>query len=100
LAKDLGYHALALDVTASALLSSAAVEPFSDFRSKLVRPGKDALALAETLADALPNGHEKSIAQTIMQQHTRVGSGRTGFPAHGVCAGGGADSRVASHSGL
>jgi tetratricopeptide (TPR) repeat protein len=67
LAKDLGYHALALDVTASALLSSVAAEPFSDFRAKLARPDKDALALAETLADALPNGHEKSIAQTMLR---------------------------------
>jgi tetratricopeptide (TPR) repeat protein len=67
LAKDLGYHALALDVTASALLSSVATRPFSDFRAKLARPDKDALALAETLADALPNGHEKSIAQTMLR---------------------------------
>jgi len=67
LARDLGYHALALDVTASALLSSVAAEPYRDFRAKLARPEKDALALAETLADALPNGHEKSIAQTMLR---------------------------------
>jgi hypothetical protein len=73
LAKDLGYHALALDLTASALLSSVAAEPFSDFRAKLARPDKDALVLAETLADALPNGHEKSIAQTMLRSISGLG---------------------------
>ncbi len=66
LAKDLGYHSLALDVTASALVSSVAARPFADFRTKLARPDKDALVLAETLADALPNDHDKSISQTIL----------------------------------
>jgi len=74
LAKDLGYHALALDVTSSALLSSVAAEPFNDFRAKLARPDKDALALAETLADALPNGHEKSIAQTMLRSIRELGA--------------------------
>src|SRR5664280_645697 len=73
LAKDLGYHALALDLTASALMSSVAAEPFSDFRAKLARPDKDALVLAETLADALPNGHEKSIAQTMLRSISGLG---------------------------
>lgn len=73
LARDLGYHALALDVTASALLSSVAPEPFGDFRAKLARPDKDALELAETLADALPNGHEKSIAQTMLRSIRGLG---------------------------
>ena len=73
LAEDLGYHALALDVTASALLSSVATEPFSDFRARLARPDKDGLALAETLADALPNGHEKSIAQTMLSSIKGLG---------------------------
>jgi len=74
LAWDLGYHALALDVTASALLSSLGPEPFSDFRAKLARPSKDALALAETLADALPNGHEKSISQTMLRSVHGLGA--------------------------
>jgi len=74
LAKDLGYHALALDVTASALLSSVAAEAFSDFRAKLARRDKDALALAEILADALPNGHEKSIAQTMLRSIRGLGA--------------------------
>ena len=67
LAEDLGYHALALDVTASALLSSVASKPFGDFRAKLAWPDKDALVLAERLAEALSNGHEKSIAHTMLR---------------------------------
>jgi tetratricopeptide (TPR) repeat protein len=73
LTKDLGYHALALDVTASALLSSASTEPFSDFRVKLAWPDKDTMELAKTLAAALPNGHEKSIAQTMLRSITALG---------------------------
>ena len=74
LAADLGYHALALDVTASALVSSVGAQPFGDFRAKLARPDKDALVLTETLADALPNGHEKSIAQTMLRSLRGLGS--------------------------
>jgi hypothetical protein len=73
LAKDLGYHALALDLTGSALLSSAAAEPFRDFRTKLLRPDKDAMTLAEALADTLPNGHEKSIALTMLRSIRGLG---------------------------
>src|SRR5215467_6183926 len=74
LAADLGYHALALDLTASALVSSVATNPFGDFRAKLARPDKDALVLAEKLADALPNGHEKSIAQTMLRSLRGLGA--------------------------
>jgi hypothetical protein len=74
LAEDLGRHALALDVTASALQHSVADAPFANFRAKLARPDKDALILAETLADALPNGHEKSIAQTMLRSIRSLGT--------------------------
>ena len=74
LARNLGYHALALDVTASALVSSVAAEPFRDFRAKLARPDEDGLILAEALADALPNGHEKSIAQTMLRSIRGLGA--------------------------
>jgi Tetratricopeptide repeat len=67
LAEDLGHYALALDVTASALYSLGAAEPYGAFRAQLACPDKDALVLAETLADVLPNGHEKSIAQTVLR---------------------------------
>jgi len=74
LAEDVGRHALALDVTASALQSSVAAAPFADFRRKLARPEKDALELAEVLSDALPNGHEKSIAQTMLRSIRALGA--------------------------
>src|SRR5271157_580632 len=67
LAKDLGYHALALDVTASALLSHGGDEPYRKFREELSNQDEDALELSTELADALPNGHEKSIAQTMLR---------------------------------
>jgi hypothetical protein len=73
LTEDLGRHALALDITASAVLSSVSAKPFADFRAKLARADKDALVLAETLADALPNGHEKSIAQTMLSSIRALG---------------------------
>jgi hypothetical protein len=74
LAELLGYHALTLDVTASSLLSSVAAKPFGDFRAKLARPDKDALMLAESLADTLPNGHQKSIAQTMLGSIRNIGA--------------------------
>src|SRR5664280_3172689 len=67
LAKDLGYHALALDVTASALMSYGGDEPYRKFRDELANKDDDALELSTELADALPNGHEKSIAQTMLR---------------------------------
>ena len=73
LAKDLGYHALAVDVTGSALVSFGAAEPFGEFRAELAREDEDALELAKELADALPNGHEKSIAKTLLRSIVRLG---------------------------
>jgi hypothetical protein len=67
LAEDLGYHALALDVTGSALMSYGGDEPYRKFREELSNQEEDALELSTELADALPNGHEKSIAQTMLR---------------------------------
>ena len=77
LAEDLGRHALALDVTASALEDPVPAAPFADFRTKLGRPDKDALELAAALSDALPNRSEKSIAQTLL--HSIRGLGAEGM---------------------
>ncbi len=74
LANDLGYHALALDVTASALMSYGGAEPYGQFREELTNPGDDALELSTELADALPNGHEKSIAQTMLRSIRNLGA--------------------------
>jgi hypothetical protein len=74
LAKDLGYHALALDVTASALMSYGGDEPYRKFRDELANKDDDALELSTELADALPNGHEKSIAQTMLRSIHNLGA--------------------------
>ncbi len=73
LAKDLGYHALALDVTGSALVFFGFAQPFAEFRAELARRDEDALELAKDLADALPNGHEKSIAKTLLRSILALG---------------------------
>ena len=79
LAKELGYHALALDVTGSALISFGGAEPFREFRAELARDDEDALELANELVDVLPNGHEKSIAKTLLRSITLLGSEGRGF---------------------
>jgi len=69
---DLGCHALALDVTGSALLSYGENEPYRRFREDLVNPDEDVLELAKDLADSLPNGHETSIASTLLRSILRL----------------------------
>ena len=73
LAEELGWHALALDVTGAALASFGEAEPYRRFRAELERKDKDALDLAATLADALPNGHEPSIVQTLLRSIRGLG---------------------------
>lgn len=65
LCEDLGFHPLALDVTGSALVSWPAT--VAEFRRLLGEPSRDELDLSAELADALPNGHEKSIATTLLR---------------------------------
>ena len=74
LAEDLGRHALALDVAGAALASFGGGSPFRDFRAELARRDSDALELARMLADALPNGHETSIAQTLLRSIRNLGA--------------------------
>jgi tetratricopeptide (TPR) repeat protein len=74
LAKDLGYHALALDVSASALKSFSGDEPYRQFREELADQDDDALEMAKDWGqDLLPNGHEKSIAQTMLRSIRGLG---------------------------
>ena len=65
LCEDLGFHPLAVDVTGSALV--AWPESVAEFRRLLGQPARDELELSAELADALPNGHEKSIAATLLR---------------------------------
>ena len=88
LCQDLGFHPLALDVTGSALVHWP--ESIAEFRRVLAEPSRDELDLAAELADALPNGHEKSIAATLLrsiralsqegQDFLRLAAGVAAFP--------------------
>lgn len=71
LCHELGFHALALDLSASALakwpMSIAA------FRQDIVHATGDELeGLVVKLADELPNGHEKSVAATLLRSFARL----------------------------
>jgi hypothetical protein len=72
LTKALGYHPLALDVSSAALVSYGS-DAFRSFREELNRQDQDALELAAEIADVLPNGHEVSIAQTMLGSIRRLG---------------------------
>lgn len=65
LCEDLGFHPLAVDVTGGAL--AAWPDTIAEFRRLLGEPSRDELELSAELADTLPNGHEKSIAATLLR---------------------------------
>jgi tetratricopeptide (TPR) repeat protein len=70
IAAELGYHPLALDVAAAA----APIETYPRFLDALREPSEDRLErLTATLRDALPNGHERSIARTLWRSIERLG---------------------------
>jgi len=73
LIKDLGFHALALDVTGAALHASEGIQSFAEFRKELASPTRDELELAAELKGVLPNDHEKSIASTLIRSIERLG---------------------------
>lgn len=64
---DLGCHALAVEVAGAALYASDGVQSFADFRNALANLAEDELELAKELTGTLPNGHEKSIASTLLR---------------------------------
>ncbi len=94
LSEDLGRHALALDVAGAALVSFGSGTPFRDFRAELGRRDRDTLELAGTLADALPNGHEASIAGTLLRSIRKLGVQAQELPPAGLGAGRGAHSCI------
>ena len=67
LVEDLGCHALAIEVAGAALHASNGSRPFADFRQALTKPNHDELEYAKYLIGTLPNGHEKSIAATLLR---------------------------------
>jgi tetratricopeptide (TPR) repeat protein len=72
LVEDLGRHPLAVEVSAARLAKAEGLESFAGFRASLAREDRDALELAAKLADTLPNGHEKSIARTLLHSIERL----------------------------
>ena len=74
LAKDLGYHALALDVAGAALRAYVGIQSFAEFRKNLSSSSsnRDVLELAKDFTGILPNGHEKSIASTFLRSIDRL----------------------------
>ncbi len=66
LIQDLGGHALAIDVAGALLARSEGLLTFEGFRAELAQKDEDALELAAALADVLPNGHNASIASTLL----------------------------------
>jgi tetratricopeptide (TPR) repeat protein len=73
LVDDLGHHPLALEVAGAALASLAGLQSFEEFRDALRHADEDELELAGELADALPNGHETSIAATLRRSLQQLG---------------------------
>ncbi|PXF61671.1 MAG: hypothetical protein C4B59_02085 [Candidatus Methanogaster sp.] len=73
LAKDLGYHTLALNVAGAALRASAGIQSFAEFRKNISISSSDSLErLAKDFAGILPNRHEKSIASTFLRSIERL----------------------------
>lgn len=66
----LGYHALAIDIAASAIQ----FQSYSEFLEGLKNPEEDELELAAELTGQLPNGHEPSIATTLLRSIKLLGN--------------------------
>jgi tetratricopeptide (TPR) repeat protein len=63
----LGGHPLALRVAAYILGLEGDGDLFARFRARLADPGADEMELAKLLRPELPNGHEPSIAATLLR---------------------------------
>ena len=76
IAAELGYHPLALDVAAAAMR----LQTYPRFLSALREPSEDRLErLTANLRDALPNGHERSIARTLSDTIEQLGEAGLDF---------------------
>jgi tetratricopeptide (TPR) repeat protein len=70
----LGRHALAVDVAGAGLAIQQGLVGYTDFLQRLSEPDEDELELIVDLADALPNGHEASIARTLLRSISQLGA--------------------------
>jgi tetratricopeptide (TPR) repeat protein len=73
LVADLGRHALAVEIAGAALRVQAGLMSFAQFRAALRDTSRDELELAAELAEALPGGHEASIAATLRRSLRSLG---------------------------
>jgi len=69
----LGGHPLALGIAGHILRQDAGLFTIAEFRDRLENPSEDALELAEHLRPQLPNGHNASIATTLLESLAVLG---------------------------
>ena len=73
LVRDLGGHALAIDVAGAALAAERGVRSVAEYRETIGRASPDELELAGELAGELPTGHERSITSTLLRSIRALG---------------------------
>jgi hypothetical protein len=73
IARDLGRHALALDVAGGMLHAAAGLQSFAEFRADLGRRDEDVLELSGHLADDLPYEAGASIAAALLRSIACLG---------------------------
>ena len=64
---ELGHHALAVDVAGGALAALSGFDSIAGFLAQIRASANNALAVAAQLCSDLPNGHEPSIASTLLR---------------------------------
>lgn len=79
LVADLGGHPLAIDVAGAGLAAERGTRTFVDYRNALADPSTDELELAAELTDQLPDGHEASIAMTLVRSVVQLGEDALNF---------------------
>jgi hypothetical protein len=73
----IGFHPLALEVTASYL--ARGLQDYSEFLCELDTPDHDAIEFGAQLRESLPTGHERSISQTLLKSIRMLGPEGTDF---------------------
>lgn len=79
LVRDLGGHALAIDVAGAALAAERGVRSFIEYRAALADASADELELASRLIGELPTGHERSITSTLLRSIRALSTGGVDF---------------------
>jgi tetratricopeptide (TPR) repeat protein len=73
IAADLGFHPLALAVCSRSLRSNRGQQSYAQYREALAKLDDDELEFAAQLKGLLPNGHEKSVAATLLRSVLLLG---------------------------